>query len=213
MKELMQSIQTYMGTSNSVVLEAAHIYADKQPNCEQQKGAVLAAAVYSGVGIPAIRTLLIDDYNVSEKTLDINAYLVWLTDHGYAPDEVIMETDLVPAAHELLEEIRDTVPAKKLSTPKYDPWQKNGALGLWTSVGKVSLLTTGGRPSCALLDAALYLRKSQLAPICLTVLPQEYSTQQVATHAILKRISKSVPVVNLYFNPAGETEQAVSFNQ
>ncbi len=213
MKEIIQNIQEYIGSANAVVLEAAHIYADKQPHLEQQKGAVLATAVNAGLGIPTIRTLLIDDYNITEKTLDINAYLVWLTDHGYAPDEVIMESDLVPAAHELLEEIKDRVPAKKLSTSKHDPWQSNGALGLWTPVGKVPLLTSVGRPSCALLDASLYLRKSQLAQACLTILPQEYSSQQIATHAILKRINKSVPVVNLYFNSNNGNEQFVAYNQ
>ena len=187
--------------SGPVVVEAAHIYADKKPGLEQQKGAQIAAQLCEGLNVPSIRMLLIDDFNVTTRSLDTNEYLSWLSDQGYIPDEIVMESELVPAAMRLLQELKDTVPAKKLVVPKYDPWQRSRALGLWTRVGKVPLLTTGGRPSCALLDASFYLQKSQKGLVSLTVLPQEYSPQQAATMAILERVNKPVPVVNLYFQP------------
>lgn len=198
-EQLLDQLAEYTQRANSVVVEAAHIYANKQPGLEQQKGAYLASKVCSGLTIPVTRILLIDDFNVSARSLDTKDYLAWLADQGYAPDEVVMESDLIPSAQELLKEIKEIVPAKKLSAPRYDPWQVNGALGLWTPVGKVPLLTAGGRPSCALLDASFYLIKSKKGSVSFTILPYEYSPQQAATFAILSRINRFVPVVNLYF--------------
>lgn len=201
MKEiLLDELVGYSQDAGSMVVEAAHIYANKQPGLEQQKGVYLASKVCSGLTIPVTRILFIDDFNVSARSLDTKDYLAWLADQGYTPDEVVMESDLVPSAQELLKEIKDVVPAKKLSVPRHGPWQVNGALGLWTPVGKVPLLTAGGRPSCALLDASFYLIKSKKGSVSFTILPHEYSPQQDATLAILRRINKFVPVVNLYFH-------------
>ncbi len=62
-------------------------------------------------------------------------------------------------------------------------------------------------PSCSLLDAALYVRKSEFTEengVCITILPEEYRSQQDTTKLILKRTGYNIPILNVYFNKTRE---------
>lgn len=203
MQKEIEKINGYLESRESVVVEAAHIYADKQPAEEQLTSALLASGVSAGLKARIVRTLLIDDYNVVEKTLNTKSYLDWLSDHGYVPDHVFMESDLVSDARELVKELKDRIPPKKFWIPKNDFRKQNHELAFWTRERKVFVVTRENRPSCPLLDAALYLRKSRLAAASLTVLPERYAPEQRATGAILEKLDRSLPIVNLYFSSKG----------
>lgn len=203
MKQEIDQINQYLNESESVVVEAAHIYADREPGQEQQTGALLAARISAGLKPGVVRTLLIDDYNVNGKSLDVKAYLSWLADFGYNPDHVFMESDLVSDAHELIKELKEKIPSKKLWAPRNDPWKQNHGLAFWTKHDKVFLVTSQNRPSCPVLDTALYFRKRKLGGEALTILPETYLPQQRAVKAIMEKLERQVPIVNLYFGPNG----------
>lgn len=201
LEEVIKKVQEHTAVASLVVVEAAHIYADQQPCAEQAVSASIAAEIGFNLGKPMHRMLLVDDYHPMAKTLELDSYIDWLSGQGYSTDEVIMESSLVQDAQELLEQIKQSVPKKKIALSKGDGWKPSLGLGLWTRMGKIPLLTSYGRPSCELLDAALYLKKSQLSETCLTILPNHYISEQSRTQAILGSIGHRISLVNIYFDP------------
>lgn len=208
MKEVLQKLIEYTESAQTVVVEAAHIYADKEPDKEQQASSIVASEVLSALNKPTHKTLLIDDIHITNPTLDLKLYTQWLTKQGYSIDEVMMESTLIPDANQLLGQIGGVVSPRQLVVAKKEPWELNGSMatGLWTEVGKVPLLTPGGQPTCNLLDATFYIRKAQLGETCITILPKpdgqsDYIKQQLQTLAVLRRVRPDISVVNIFFNP------------
>lgn len=201
MKETLQHIREYTAAAEIVVIEAAHIYADKEPGCEQEASALLAAEVLSALDKSHHKMLLIDDIHIANSTLDVAFYKSWLEQQGYPIDEVVMESTLIPDAHQLLNTIKATVPPKKLSTPKREAWESIGSIGLWTQAGKAKLTETNGAPSCVLLDAAFYLKKAQQGQASVTILPNSYQEQQLQTLSVLKKVNPDISVINIFYDP------------
>lgn len=208
MKERLQNLIEYTESAEMVVLEAAHIYADKEPGTEQQVSSLVASEVLSILNKPSHKILLIDDIHVTNPTFDLEFYQQWLTEQGYSIDEAVMESDLIPEAHQLLCKVKETVPSKKLALAKRSgwEWESNRSVGLWTEAGKVPLLTSSGQPTCNLLDAAFYIKKAQIGKTCITILPKpdeqsDYIKQQLQTLAVLRRVRSDISVVNIFFNP------------
>jgi hypothetical protein len=203
-EELLQEIAEYTKTAGNVVVEAAHIYADQEPNGEQSAGALVAHALLEVIKAPTHNLLFVDDFHTAKATLDIEAYQQWLAELGYPIDQTIKEATLVPDAHKLVDRIKQIVPGKKLSPKKPDG---SKSLGLWVPGGrKVSLLTQEGKPSCNLLDASFYLKKAEIGEVSLTVLPKCYLPQQIDTIATLQRIGHNSPIINVFFDPASPLE-------
>lgn len=200
MKETLQHIKEYTVAAEIVVIEAAHIYADKESGCEQKASALLAAEVLSALDKSHHKTLLIDDIHIINSTLDVEFYKTWLEQLGYPIDEVVMESTLIPDAHQLLNRIKATVPPKKLAIPKREAWESNGSIGLWTPAGKAKLTETNGAPSCVLLDAAFYLKKAQQGQVSVTILPNTYQDQQLQTLSVLKKVNPDIAVINIFYD-------------
>jgi len=205
MKEVLQNLIEYTQSAETVVVEAAHIYADKEPGQEQKGGSVVASEVLCALNKPTHKILLIDDIHVANSTIDLASYSQWLVKQGFMVDEVVMESTLIPDAHQLLGKIKEVVSPKKLVAARKEVGELNGFLGLWTEAGKVPLLTSGGQPTCNLLDAAFYIRKAQLGETCVTILPKpdgqnNYIKQQLQTLAVLRRVRPDISVVNIFFN-------------
>lgn len=200
MKEVLHQIKEYAAPAQTVIVEAAHIYADKEPGMEQQAGARWASEVLASLKQSTHKTLLVDDIHVTSPKLDIAFYKAWLEKQGYPVDEVVLESVLKPDAYQVLAQVKESVPSKKIAVSK----ETKGSEGLWTQAGKVPLLVAG-QPSCCLLDAAFYMRKFQTGELCITVLPfkgdQNYVEQQQQTLALLKKVKPDIQVVNIFFNP------------
>lgn len=206
--ELLNDIAEYTKAVDIVVVEAAHIYADNEPGQEQQVSSLVASEVLACLNKPTHKTLLIDDIHITSPTLNLDFYTQWLAEQGYSVDEVVMESSLIQDSKQLLDQLRAVVPPRKLVSAKKEPWELNGSMatGLWTEVGKVSLLTPAGQPTCNLLDAALYIKKAQVGETCVTILPtpdgqNNYVKQQLQTLAVLRRVRPDISVVNIFFNP------------
>lgn len=196
MKAEIEEINQYLGGAESVIIEAAHIYADKQPGGEQKVGAQIAAQISAGLNAMTRRVLLIDDYNIGQKTLDIDAYVAAVSGWGFIPDDLFMESDLVTEAPFLVDRIRNR------KSTKLKNWEGSG-VRFWTPHGIVGLIKPDGRPTCPALDALLYEKKATLGSACVTVLPIEYSTQQQATQSVMGKAGISIPIANLYFDQRG----------
>ncbi len=198
-KELLNQISEYTNATGSVVIEAAHIYADQQVGKEQVIGAVLAAEIVACITRPIHRMLLIDDIHTKDNSLDLAEYRSFLTHNGFDIDELVLESVLNSQAYDLLRQIKEVIPKKKLWQPKND-FYESMALGMWTRNGKVSLLDADHKPSCHLLDAAFYIDKAKKASLAITVLPSQYIPQQQKTLSILERINMNFNILNVFFD-------------
>lgn len=201
MKEQIEQVNRFLGGAETVVIEAAHIYADQEPGDEQKIGAQIAAQISAGLEARARKALLIDNLNVAKSTLSKEAYLAQLKAWGFIPDDVFMETDLVAGVTEAGGLI-DVIKQRRLVKVK------NGE-GLtkrfWDQDQEkmIGLVKKDGIPTCPALDALLYKRKSSLGQACVTILPGTYADQQIATQSIMKKAGISVPIANLFFNQTG----------
>lgn len=199
MKQEIDQLNEYFQGSETVIVEAAHIYADKQPGDEQRIGAQIAAQISASLNARVRNALLIDNLNVAQSILDKDEYLTQLSSWGFVPDSVFMEKDMVPGVigtGGLVDQINEQKTAKI----------KNGE-GLtkrfWTPEGMVLLVKPNGIPTCAALDASFYKQKSSLAQACLTILPDGYQDQQKTTQTIMQKAGILIPVANLYFDQKG----------
>lgn len=196
MKQDKEKINSHLNGASSVVLEAAHIYADKTPGDEQRIGAEIASELSESFHATVRKALLIDDFNITAKTLDTGFYLEQLKSWGFSPDDVFMESDLVPAAPDLVNRI------KALKSAKVKNWDGRGSR-IWSPNGMVGLIKPDGRPTCPALDALLYEKKSRLAQAAVTVLPLSYADQQIATQTVMEKAGISIPIVNVFFDAKG----------
>lgn len=211
MKEIYKDIDKYIKPEDKVALEAAHIYMDQKPTEEQKNGASIGYELAQC--FPRSRKLLmIDDLNVTSQSLDTAQYLEWLKGFGFSPDEVFMESNLVDSGISLLQRIKETVKKKKLAIKTPLAGSEAQPIGLRTALGRVPLITEKGRLSCALLDAAFYLRKAQTTYVSLTILPESYAPQQQATFEVLKAAGEHLRIVNVFFDPASKDRLTIRSN-
>lgn len=196
MKEEIDQINQYFQGADTVVVEAAHIYADKEPGEEQKIGAQIAAQISAGLAARARKALLIDNLNIAQNILDKDAYLSQLKAWGFEPDDVFMEKDMVEGVLEeggLIDKIKENKSAKI----------KNGdglTKRIWTPDGMIGLVKPNGIPTCAALDAVFSYRKSLIGQGCVTILPESYIDQQKTTQEILTKAGISISIANLFFN-------------
>lgn len=202
-EELLEKISEYTKSAGNVVVEAAHIYADQEPNGEHSAGAIVASKVLQRVYSSTQRLLFIDDFHPQQFLLNVDSYHAWLASYGFVVDQTVFESELVPEAHLLLAKIKDVVVSKKKLSYSKD---NSSSVGLWTPRGKVPLITQGGKPSCYLLDAALYTKKAGIGDLALTILPESYLDQQLKTLAVLRRVGHTSLIINMFFDPLNPLE-------
>lgn len=197
-----KELQSYIGTKK-IVIEAGHIKAKVNPGNEQEQGVNIVVNMLESIPNSTHKTLLVDDRTTQLKSGDLTNYIKWLTDHGYKPDTVFLESELFKPAFELHHELRDRYPHDFLMHMATRGRRSRGE-GIRTDAGLASLLTLSGEPSVELMDAALYLEKERLGDMSLTVLPEQYIDQQKKTLALLDKAQRRVPVAHVFFRPGKE---------
>jgi hypothetical protein len=169
-----------------VVLEASHAYLydsmdddDLRASMEEQYGdADALSRILASQGIRVRRVLFVDNYNPppgSDRVvhnLDMQEYVEFACDHGYAPEYVIWEGGMERLASELVEYMReqqDLITYEEENVPESDI-----ALGSqFLSYRKTELVKNSGKMSCTALDTALCVLKFRhLAAGVVNILPR-----------------------------------------
>jgi hypothetical protein len=184
------------GKKSSIIVEAGHIYTNEHPALEHQVGATwgnMLSNYLALFGAETTKWLFIDNYNpqFEEKPqeLKIPDYINLLSQWGFAPDKVVYEADLVEHAKEIV---------AYLQKHGYASEHHNGKTVLHK--GKILLYDPKlEKYMCSLLDACLYLQKLEQADGCITVLDQQYSSQQKGTFSILKKLGADVTTIFPFF--------------
>lgn len=188
-------------------VEAGHIYTDEIPSRRHEIGAIVGknvSSVLEGMGIRVQRMLFVDDYNAQSQDLDISGYKSSISRHGFVPDQLIFESSLTKEAEKVI---------AALEEQNLTQADRNGTIilkkdrkGEQTVVLRKSP-KKGATPACAALDAALYLKKSAQADMCVTVLHSEWKDQQDKVKKVLKALGKdNTPILEVYYTDDGEIE-------
>lgn len=176
----------------SVCVEAAHIYMDEVPGDEHDFSASLGAQLAKELELAdclVTKMLFVDNINPNplEFTLDVNRYRDRLQQKGFAPDIVALEAALELSARNLLESLESS-----------DIHRKDDQVFL---NHRNILLMDHNRPSCCLLDAAMYVAKLSIFELVITVLQGKYRSQQKKVRKILRALGYThLPVINVYFD-------------
>ena len=184
------------GNKSRIIVEAGHIYTNEHPTSEHQVGATwgnLLSSYLALFGAETAKWLFIDNYNPQfeekPRDLDIADYVSLLSQWGFAPDKVVYEADLVEHAKEVVTYL-----------------QKQGYAGEYhngkTVLHKEKILLydpENEKYMCSLLDACLYLKKLEQADGCITILNQQYASQQKGTLTILKKLGADTTTVFPFF--------------
>ena len=194
-----------------VCLEAGHIYADQMAELEHTVGVTIAVEVERRLraeGFEVTRMLFIDDYNATSRTLNEDAYVQYLSDCGFRPDVCVHESGLEKAAQSLIEKLevlgkvgRHKNGRRFLDVSKRVDKEGNGLIELDGSERPIA---------CAVLDAALCLRKTQEFGVSVTILPARWKSQQKKTRRLLRALDEDIPTVTIYFRPNGELTVGLS---
>jgi len=153
---------------SSVCIETAHIYMDEAPNKQHELAAQIGSGIVKTVERErclSTKHLFIDNYNPDPKNfiLDIDKYIEMLSEFGFRPNIITFETSLeIPAKNLLIELKEETVHR-----------EHNVYLN-----SRQILLMAHNRPTCSLLDTALYIAKLSMFELVITILPKSFREQQ-----------------------------------
>lgn len=176
---------------HSICVEAAHIYMDEKPNKSHRISAQIGADIANQLkkdGHIVIKQLFIDDYNPDVKNfiLDVGSYLELIGSCGFSPDILTLESSLEMPANNLLAKI---ITQNNLVRHEQKVYLEK----------KKACLVNNNRPTCNLLDAALYIAKLSMFEMAITVLPKSLKGQQKKVRKILKILGYSnIPIFNIY---------------
>ena len=192
---------------SKIIVEAAHVYTYESVSEHHVRGAQLGNMIcqlFQNLGGQVEPWLFIDNYNAHfearEEVLDVPKYLHQIAQNGFIPQKIIYETEMVTQAQVVLESLLKEGFAKKHHT---------GSIIL--TKGNVKLYEPSkDRYCCSLLDASLYLLKLSQAPYCVTILPQEYEKQQIATKIILKKLGIETDTIQAIYYGAQTNHTSVS---
>lgn len=184
------------GKKSSIIVEAGHIYTNEHPTLEHQMGATwgnLLSSYLALFGAETAKWLFIDNYNpqFEEKPQDLNItdYISSLSQWEFAPDKVVYEADFVEHAKEVV---------AYLQKHGYAGENHKGKTVLHK--GKILLYDPESEKyMCSLLDACLYLQKLEQADGCVTILDQQYASQQKGTLTILKKLGTDTTTIFPFF--------------
>lgn len=195
-----------LGQRPVVCVEAGHIYTDEVPTQSHETGASVGSkvsALLGEMGFDVQKMLFVDDYNAQSSDLDLGSYQDLISCHGFTPEVTVMESTLVQEAEEIVTSLQEQGLTEE---------NRNGAVILKKSYKREKDIVLRKSPAmgfmsgCAALDAALYLRKSKTAELCVTVLHREWKDQQASVKKILKALGKEIPILEVYYNDEGDIE-------
>lgn len=199
-----------------VIVEAAHIYTDEKFEDENgiKKGFEVSAGlgalcnkILGQAGFDVENWLFIDNYNPvadgKEVVLDEDAYKAFLKQKGFEPKKTFYEADLTEKAEDALQYLLNN------NLASFNHHQKCYVLHKKAKrEGRVKLKNEEGKYMCALLDAGLYLKKLEEADYVVTVLSEEYLSQQEGTKQILKKLGADVKkITTIYFKANGKSKR------
>jgi GGDEF domain-containing protein len=204
-------LEEVLKPGQSISLEVASIYMDQKFSNEQEIG--LAIGVELQKRIPASakleKVLFADEYN-AQKILNLEEYVNTISKKGFAPDTILLESEMVDKAKEILKNLDEKGLIKRTI--------KNGVEEIrftdkeTNQVYLLSKETVAGKEckfSCSLLDAAAYTKKLDKADVTVTVLPYSYEGQQFKTKQILKAEGYDLTrIINVYFDEKADVAQA-----
>lgn len=181
----------YKNKPYSICVEAAHIYMDEKPDESHKISAQIGAELMARLkedGHMVTKQLFIDDYNPNPANfvLDVDSYLELIGSYGFSPDILTFESSLEMPANNLL--------AKIITQNNLVRHQQKVYLEK-----KKACLVNNNRPTCNLLDAALYIAKLSMFEMAITVLPKSLKGQQKKVQKILKILGYyKIPIFNIY---------------
>lgn len=115
-----------MTSQKDISIEYAHIYTNSQIGEEQKLSLHALSKVYreeQEKEHTVSLVVLVDDYSFPDESFDYKKFLLFLEDHGFKPDIMIKESELIPLADEVLwmiknDELREQV-ADYVKNKKY----------------------------------------------------------------------------------------------
>lgn len=227
--EAVAIILNYLGGKNlqnatgpSFVIEACHFYKNHpltEPEIREIEACGrLACDLASALGQTAQveSVVFVDDYNdirgkvISEDPME-NSKETWkvIESSGFGAKVrfVFLESLMLQTASGVLAGLLLTGCCRqtKSKTILNVPGQNEGVVLLREGSGD-------GVPSCALLDASCYGLKGEYFPnaIHITILPDNYKSQQEETRQVLRASGIRVPIINIFVEPDGS--QQIEFN-
>jgi len=195
------------------IVESGHVYLhpqylereDHEMITEEElqgvKVGLLVQQLLLEAGVSVQTMLFVDDLhgnrgNEAETEIKRQDVLAHFNSIGFSPDQVVYEQALMTSAAHLYGRLVQKGVIK--SGDRYLP-EQYGSIQLYTEVDKL--------PTCALIDAALYLKKMGPARdrATITVLPDHYLKQQDQVRYILGAVGESsLAVAVLYVAENGE---------
>jgi|SRR3989344_3949917 len=195
----------------AVIVEAAHIYTDEEPTIKHAMGAEIGgkvASFFTQMGIDVQRMLFVDDFNAHNQDLDLPSYQRMISERGFSPDLLVMESTLEEEADSIVRSLQDnghTEINKHGAVILKKPYKRAKEIVLKKSPGR------GETAACAALDAALYIRKNERAGISVTILHEEWREQQEDVRRVLEALGVDIPVLEIYYDDEGEVEVEFDF--
>lgn len=200
-----EKITEYLERNNprSVCVEAGHVYMNEKPNETHSRLASIGAEISKQInqkGCNVSKILFVDNYNPSPNDfcLDLPEYIRHLSDCDFAPDIITFEADLVIPSQNIIQALGSKI--------------RHSADDGNTYLNKDRILCRG-KPTCNLLDTALYVAKLSIFELAITVLPKyinnkdTYIKQQEKVRRILEAIGYSRPsIINVFLSDDGNME-------
>lgn len=177
----------------STVVEAAHVYLDQAPDAEVLASATIGGLIWSlgQLGENSAKMLFLDDL-VPNPIVTADQVVTNLAKTDFTPDMVVHESSLISQAELILKDL------EVAGLTKFH--QKSGKLMFkndWFPLtGKAGNLDS---PSCAVLDAALYISKLDNFQHAVTVLNQDYLQQQKQVFKVLVALGMTNASIMLAF--------------
>lgn len=201
--------------SNTPLIEAAHFYIEKPE--EGIPGAYAAKTILemiAGMPQPHLMLLIDDSSDPTNSAVLAKAGIDSIKKAGFNPDEIIYESGLKQAANLILAKLEASGKTWKMKKPKYTAMgnkPKYVSQNTKLAISNIDLTGKNGNPytpSCALLDAALYLKKLEQHDFLITVLPIYLHGQQQNTKKILEALGHSnLPVFIIYHDQDGQLKE------
>lgn len=179
----------------SVCIESAHIYMNEYPSDQHKLSAKIGSRLTDEIekeNCLVSKHLFIDNYNPdpSDFKLDVDAFMDILKDCGFKPDIVTFETSLEIPAKNLLSELEEDITHHE----HYICLNQ-----------KQIRLMSHGRPTCNLLDTALYVAKLSMFGLSITILPNSFKEQQKKVRMVLRSLGYThLPIINIYHDNKGK---------
>lgn len=171
----------------SIVVEAGHFYANREPDAEVETGTLLGVGVLGFLGQIGAETstmVFVDDLvnkpeelSGSPNQVFIQAGLNMIANLGFKPKSIVYESQLIAKGGKIISQLERT---NKTKVHKDRLMLKKGWVPLTGKNGDSTI------PSCQTLDAALYEQKISEHGGAITVLERSYAQQQHQTKLVLE---------------------------